>query len=667
MRIIFAIFSMVGLLLGISVILAQEKKELTTPEKNAPDQPLSAIIKLNKTIEKITFTSITGEKKTLEELRGANATIVVFLNFQCPISNKQTPELIELAEKYKEKKVNIIGVCCDVESPKELANHIQEFKINFPVFYDPEHFVSTEFLADITPQVYLIDSAMTLRYFGRINDQHEDRATRNLIVKNHDLKEALSSVLANKEVLIQYTQPVGCPLERVKKPLVEDGKFTFYRDVLPILQKNCQECHRPGEAAPFPLLTFKDAYNWADLIQENVVAGVMPPWKPTAKSVPLKHAPRISKQEIETINKWVDGGSARGDKKDAPPPAKFKSSKDWDDENPPDIILESPGDFHLGPLGEDHYRTIVMPLNNKEELYVRKSQFIPGNPKIVHHCLFFYDGTGIVMDAQKRLGNALPPANGIGDWGPGYSSGMGLGFIPDPTKVKRNQDNPGSGLGGWVPAVDPITAPPDTAYILPPQCDILLQMHYHRNGKQEVDRSKLGLWLAKKPPTKFIKSYLVDTTFTVIPAGVKKFKATGSRVLEEDIKLFTFAPHAHRLAKESRLYYSLPGSTEKVLLLEIKNWDFNWQQRYYPIEYVALPKGTTIHNEWIYDNSSSNPKNPFHPAKTSFLGENTTDEMGFYIIAGVVDKRESSAPTQMLDYFARLLKAEAMKKLLGGK
>ena len=118
---------------------------------------------------------------------------------------------------------------------------------------------------------------------------------------------------------------------------------------------------------------------------------------------------------------------------------------------------------------------------------------------------------------------------------------------------------------GAASAVDPITAPPDTAYILPPQCDIFMQMHFHRNGKQEVDRSKLGLWLTKKPPTKFIKSYLVDTTFTIIPAGVKKYKATGSRVLEEDIKLFTFSPHAHRLATESRLYYSLPGSIPKQI------------------------------------------------------------------------------------------------------
>jgi peroxiredoxin len=662
MRKFFTIVGMVGMVLGISVILAQEKKE-----QGPADQTLSSIIKLNKKIENITFTGVSGEKKTLEELKGANATIVAFLNFQCPISNKQTPELIELGEKYKGKKVNIIGICCDVETPKELASHINDFKITFPVFYDPDHIVSTAFLADFTPQVFLIDSSMTLRYFGRINDQYEDRATKNLVIKNHDLREALTNVLANKEVVPQYTQPVGCPLERVKKQVVEDGKVTYYRDVLPIMQKNCQQCHRPGDVGPFSLMTFKDALNWADLIQENVVSGVMPPWKPTAQSVPLRHDSRMSKQEIETINKWVEGGCARGDQKNAPPPVKFKSSQGWDDENPPDMILEPSEDFNLGPLGEDHYRTIVLPLNNKEEVYVRKTQFIPGNPKIVHHALYFYDGTGMLMDAQKRLGSPTAPANGIGDWGPGYNSGMGLGFIPNPAKVTRNQDNPGSGLGGWVPAVDPITAPPETSYILPPQCDIFMQIHYHRNGRQEKDRSKLGLWFTKKPPTKFIKSYLVDTTFTVIPAGVKKFKSTGSRVLEEDIKLFTFSPHAHMTAKESRLYYSLPGSKEKVLLFEIKDWDFNWQQRYYPVDFVSLPKGTTIHDEWIFDNSSSNPQNPFHPAKTIFLGENTTDEMGFYIIAGVVEERNRSVPTQMLDYFERLLKAEALKKLFGAK
>jgi len=628
---------------------------------------ISAIVLINKKISDITFTSISGEKKTLEQLKGANATIVAFLNFQCPISNRRTPELIEFGNKYKDKKVNIIGVCCDVESPKELSNHIKEFRINFPVFYDPDHIVSSAFYADVTPQFFVIDSGITLRYSGRMNDQYEDRATKNLVVKNHDLKQALENVLANKEVNPKLTQSIGCPLERVKKPVLETGKITFFKDVLPILQKNCQPCHRKGEAGPFPLMTFKDAYNWTELIRDNVVSREMPPWKPSGKSIPLHHDPRMSQNDIETIKHWVDEGGPKGDEKDAPPPIQFKPSNSWVGDRPPDIILESPSDFHLGPLGDDHYRTIVMPLNNKEEIYVEKTQFIPGNPKIVHHALYFYDGTGIMIDAQKRLQNAKQPANGIGDWGPGYNSGMGLGFIPNPANVKRNQDNPGSSLGGWVPAVDPLTAPPETAYIIPPQSHIFMQIHYHRNGKQEVDRSKIGLWLTKKPPTKYIKGYLVDTNFSIIPQGVKSFKASGSKVIEEDLKIFTIAPHAHMIGDQCRLYYKLPGSKEKILFFEITNWDFNWQQRYYPKKYLELPKGTTLHIEWVYDNSIGNPENPYHPSKPIFLGENTMDEMGFCIIAGIVDQKYSNSPTDLLSYFQKLLKAEALKTLLGSK
>ena len=627
---------------------------------------ISAIVLINKKISNISFTSISGEKKTLEELKGTNATIVAFLNFHCPISNKIIPELIELGNQYKEKKVNVIGVCCDLESPKELDIHIQDFKINFPTYYDPEHIVSSAFYADVTPQFFLIDSGMTLRYAGRMNDQYFDRTTPNLVVKNQDLKVALENVLANKEVNLKITQPIGCPLDRVKKPVLENGKVTFYKDVLPILQKNCQVCHRKGEVGPFPLMTFKDAYNWAELISDQVTSGVMPPWKPSEKSIPLKNDPRLTKEEIETIKNWVDEGCPKGNEKDAPPPMKFKPSQSWDGGRQPDIILESPGDFHLGPIGDDHYRTIVMPLNNKEEIYVDRIQFIPGNPKIVHHALYFYDSNGILLDAQKRLGNPTPPPSGVGDWGPGYNSGMGLGFIPNPAQLTKNKDNPGSSLGGWVPAVDSLATPPETAYVIPPQSSIFMQIHYHRNGKHEVDRSKLGLWLTKKPPTKYIKGYLVDTNFTIIPPGIKSYKSTGTRVIQEDLKIFTIAPHAHMIADQCRLYYTLPNSKEKVLFFEIKNWDFNWQQRYYPKKYLELPKGTTLHIEWIFDNTIGNPQNPYHPPKPIFLGENTTDEMGFCIIGGIINEKNHNAPTDLLNYFEKLLKAEALKTLLTG-
>ncbi len=630
------------------------------------DGSLSAIIKLQKGIEDVTFTDVLGKQKKLSEVKGASATIVVFLNFQCPISNKIVPELVEIADQYKNKKVKVIGVCCDVESPQELEKHIAEFKITFPVFYDPQHILSTKFLADFTPQAYLIDSAMTLRYVGGINDQYEDRATKNLVVKNHFLKTALNSVLANKDFIPTYTQPVGCPLDRVKKIVVENNEATYYRDVLPILQNHCQVCHRKGEVAPFPLVTYDDASLWAELIRDNVAGGIMPPWKPTAASIPLLHDARLPKKEIETINNWYEKGLAKGNEKDAPAPIKFKPTNAWDGDTPPDLIIEVPETFHLAAKGDDHYRTMVMPFNNKEPLYIRKSQFIPGNPRIVHHALYFYDGSGIVLDAQNRMETRKPPENGAdADWGFGYNSGMGLGFIPNPNNIKRNKDNPGSSFGGWVPAIDPLEAPKGTAWIIPPDSNIFFQIHYHRTGKQETDRSKIGIWLNKQPPTKFLGSSLVDTKFTIIPAGSKKFKSTGTKEVMVDSYCYTISPHAHMTAEEMRLWYTLPGKSEKILLLEIKNWDFNWQQRYYPEKQIFMPKGTIISTEWIYNNSNSNNSNPFHPPKPLFLGESTLDEMGFSIVGLVIDK-PSFAPKDLFTYFERLLKAEALKKLLGG-
>lgn len=129
----------------------------------------------------------------------------------------------------------------------------------------------------------------------------------------------------------------------------------------------------------------------------------------------------------------------------------FPVTKDWDEKDPPDFILEMPTEFHLAAKGEDHYRMIAFPLNNKTELNLQKIKFIPGNKRIVHHELSFYDGTDVVLDAQKRLGKPKPKGTGDEDYGPGYESGMGLGFEPNPTAITRNKENPGGTLGVWVP------------------------------------------------------------------------------------------------------------------------------------------------------------------------------------------------------------------------
>lgn len=194
--------------------------------------------------------------------------------------------------------------------------------------------------------------------------------------------------------------------------------------------------------------------------------------------------------------------------------------------------MDSP--FHLAAKGEDHYRMIAFPLNNKEELNIHKVQFIPGNKRIVHHELTFYDGTDMVIDAQKRLGKSKPTGTGDEDYGPGYESGMGLGFEPTAIAPTKNKGNPGSALGVWVPGQGPMAFPPKSAAVIPPESAILMQIHYHRNGKQETDKSKIGIWLVKERPEKYVNYMLVDTTFRWIPKGVSQYKSIGSKVVEQD-------------------------------------------------------------------------------------------------------------------------------------
>lgn len=637
-------------------------QETAEPDEDA----LAVLLRLDKVIQPMDLTTTKGVKWSLAEANKAKATVIVFLDFKCPISNRYVPILNSLAKCYQDKEVVFAAVICDEEKPEELERHMREFRTNFPVYYDPKHIVSTHFVAHVTPQAFLMDSNRILKYFGAIDDQYQDRTTRLKEVRSPHLVEALDQVLAGKAVTVKHTQAIGCQLNRVKKPEKTEGIVTFHRDVQPILQTRCQVCHRPGDVAPFPLMTFAEALNWADDIKEYVASRRMPPW-PITGGVAMKNDIGLSAAEIATIVKWVDEGCPKGNPADAPKPAQFPSRENWEGPTPPDIILKMPETFHLAPHGEDHYRTIVFPLNNTEELYVIKTQFIPGNKRIVHHSLAFYDGTGIVLDAQKRLGKSKPskPENAeTEDYGPGYDSGMGLGFIPNPLATK-NKDNRGGNLSGWVPGQVSITNPDGVNSVLPPDSNAFMQIHYQRTGRPETDSgSRLAIWLSKSKLKKYATSYIADTSFRMIPTGISELKSTGARVVSEDCHLWFMSPHMHLLGKEFRVWHQAKGASERKLILELKNWDFNWQSAYFLKDPYFMEKGSTIHAEARFDNSSRNPSNPNMPTKTVFLGENTTDEMGIAVM-GVFQDVKPASGSDFAPYFKKLIQAEALKKALG--
>jgi hypothetical protein len=635
----------------------------TPPEPETTEDEVALLLKLNKEIKPIEAIEIEGPKRYLANIRGHKALVVVFLDFHCPISNRMIPILNDLTTRYTGKDVAFAGVVCG-GNLDEVIKAKKEYRIPFDLFHDPNLTIANHFRATTTPQAFVIDKQRIIRYIGAINDQNPDRTTRLAAPTRKYLEDALDQLLSQRPVEPSNTRAVGCPISRTTKPVLTTGVVTFHKHVEPLLQKHCQRCHHPDDVAPFSLLSFEDAVNWADDIKEFVSSRRMPPWHITG-GVSMRNDPSLKPDEIATLTKWVDEGCPKGDPKDAPRPVAFKSVTDWDGANPPDLILKLPEAFHLAARGEDHYRTVVFPLGNKQELYVRKTQFIPGNKKIVHHSLAFYDGTGIMLDAQKRLGKPAPFGKGDEDYGPGYESGMGLGFIPNPGAISKNRNNPGGLLSGWVPGSQTLENPSGARNLIPPDSSILFQIHYHRTGKPEVDdASRIAIWFDKEKPKKYVIPYIADTDFKIIPKGMENFRTSGSKVIPSDCKLWLVAAHMHFLGKEFRAWHQPKGSTERKLIFELKNWDFNWQSRYFLKEPISLEKGSTIHVEAIFDNSSKNPNNPFSPPRTIFFGENTTDEMAFLAMS-TFREAPPEPGNDFMTYFKKLLEAEALKKLLG--
>lgn len=619
--------------------------------------------RIGRVVPPIELRDTAGKRWSLSSAQDAPATVVAFLNFNCPVSNQSVPVINSLVARFGKEGVGgvtFVAVVCDAADAAEVDRLAVEAGIGCRVFFDPGKVAAAHFRATTTPQVFVFDHNRVLRYSGLVNNLYASRLVRRPKADADYLADALASVVAGKAVAIKQTTPIGCPLELTVRPVIKRGGVEFHRDIEPLLQQHCQQCHHPGDVAPFSLMTFDHAVQWAADMKSYTADRLMPPW-PVTGGLPLKNDLALKPAEIELIGRWVDEGCPQGDPADAPPPLAFTNPDEWHASRPPDIVLKMPGTFHLATQGEDHYRMIVFPLNNPEELYIERIQFIPGNRRAIHHCMVFYDGTGFLLDAQKRRENPLTSGAGDEDYGPGYETGMSLGFVPDLTKPLRNADNPGGSLMGWVPGVGQLDFPPGVRRLVPPDSAIALQMHYSRTGKPEIDdSSRLGIWLDKKPPRLFSLGYLLDTDFRLIPKGNANFKTTGSLEITGDCHLWLVTPHMHRLGKEFRVWHQPVGSPERILLLEVTDYDFNWQHRYLPKDPYPLTKGSRLHVEAIYDNSAGNPRRLPGPLRTVFLGEETEDEMAFAVVA-TISKERSTGKVPFHRYFEKLIEAKAFR------
>jgi peroxiredoxin len=561
------------------------------------------------------------------ELSDKKATVVVFLSFDCPVSNSYAPTLQELHRQFAEKKIGFVGIVPGSDqSQKSLEKLKKEYNYLFPLVADPDFRWVDAFKATIAPEAFVLDHNQVLRYRGRIDNAYHARLRKNPRVTEHDLREAIERQLAGKPIRVPQTVAVGCPIVR-ENTTKKTGKVTYNRDVLPILQKHCQNCHRPGEVGPFSLMTYKQAVNWAADIRDYTKDRKMPPWKPT-DGVDFHNDRRLPEAEIDTLAQWVAEGCPEGEAADAPPPATFTDG--WQ-LGTPDLVLTVPEDFTLAASGNDAFRCFVLPTGLTEDQFVTAVEVRPGNKRVVHHTLNFFDTSGKACEMEKaELQRKKKP--GELDFGPGYAVQMGVGFLPTPGKF--------GGIGGWAPGQRARHLPDGYGYPLPKGSDFILQVHYHRNGRVEKDRTTVGLYFAKKKDIKPYKAVVLRGDFLVIPAGNANFKINGCVEVLEDCELRSIMPHMHMLGKSIHVIAVSPDGKERRTLLNIDDWDYNWQETYFLKEPVRLTKGTKLGVQAVYDNSAKNPNNPFNPPQWVFFGEQTDQEMCF-VFFGVTNDSTS--------------------------
>ena len=555
------------------------------------------------------------------------ATALVFYSTECPISNAYSPTLNAIVESQPAGRFAMVGVCVDPDlSAGDVAMHAREFGLKFPVAVDRDGSIAAKLGVKVTPEAVVLDSDGKVRYRGRIDDTYAARGQRRANASTSDLKDAIAAVLAGKEVAHDQVEAIGCPIPVPPKTAL---KPTFAKDVAPILQKNCQQCHRPGQVGPFPLTTYEQARKRAGDIAGQVLDRRMPPWKADPTVGPgFKHSKALSEDDIAIIAAWAESGAPEGDPADMPAPPVYPEG--WD-LGTPDLILEASEDFALPARGNDIYRCFVIPTNLPEDKYISAIEYRPGNRKVVHHVLAYVDTTG-----QGRKRDEADP-------GPGYScfSGPGIEIHGD--------------LGGWAPGNEPAFLPEGIGRILPSKADVVMQVHYNLSGKPETDRTRIGIYFARKPIKQILHWNAVLNMAMKIPAGASNYEVEAGWKNPEfgwkipvDVTALSVLPHMHLLGKDMTMTVSFPDGRD-LDLIRINDWDFNWQGTYYFEKPIDLPAGTILKVRAHYDNSSSNPRNPRNPPQPVGWGEATTDEMCIGFLSVVKKGQDLTQPGQKDD------------------
>jgi hypothetical protein len=524
-----------------------------------------------------------GNRRALHSFQGNRALVLTFLSAECPLSNLYLPGLLAIEKRYRARKVQFLAVYANEhEDLDQVAIHAHDRDIPFPVLKDYGQRLADTLGVTRVPAVVVLDGDFVLRYRGRIDDRYGVSFRRQKATRN-DLVSVLDDVLAGKQVGVGETEADGCLLERSAKQSPRTD-VTYAKRVSRILQRRCQTCHRPDQAAPFSLLTYDDARRHARMIKEVTTQRRMPPWHADPHYGKWANDRRLTGEEIETLAAWVDGGTPRGDERDMPKPVEW--AEGWR-HGKPDMVIRMPHAFDVPADGTLPYQHFMVDANFTEDRWVQKAEARPGAEGVVHHVVVY-----ILKPGQDRPG--------------GDDGSLNI-------------------LVGWAPGDLGLVCQPDTGLRIPKGSRLMFEMHYTPNGRAVRDRSAVGVTFLKKPPKYELQLNSFANEAIRIPPNDPHYRAEATLPFRADARLVSFVPHMHWRGKDYWYELIYPDGRHETLL-SVPRYDFNWQSVYQAAEPIKVPKGSRLHAVAHWDNSRNNPYNP-DPNKEVRWGLQTWDEM----------------------------------------
>ncbi|MEM9586285.1 MAG: redoxin domain-containing protein [Planctomycetota bacterium] len=549
--------------------------------RGEPASPAVSVPAIGQVVGDFTLKTNYGREWTLSESSDKSVIAIVFLGTECPLAKLYGPRLQQLQDEFEDRGVQFVGINSNSQdSLTELTGYVQRHQIKFPMLKDIGNVVADAMDARRTPEAFVLDQDRKIRYHGRIDDQYGVGYSRDKVVHG-ELSDAIEDLLAGREVAKPQSKPIGCHIGRVKKNAVS-GSVTYTRDVAPILNARCVSCHREGEIAPFTLTSYDDILGWEDTIMEVIDDGRMPPWSANPAHGRFANDARLTQQEKDTVFAWIDGGMPKGDLADLPAPPEFTDG--WQIPKPDQVLTMRDDPFQVPAEGVVDYQRFIVDPGWETDKYIVAAEARPENRSVVHHIVVY-----VLEPGARRT---------------------------DLRKV----------LAAYAPGSPPLVLPEGVAMKIRAGSKLLFEMHYTPNGTACTDLSYAGVSFtdADSVEREMQGQVAINHRFR-IPPQAKQHEVIAHYGSRRDQLLISMSPHMHLRGSAFRYEARYPdGDTE--ILLDVPQYDFNWQLKYVLETPKLLPKGTVVTCTATYDNSPENLTNP-DPTRTVSWGDQSWDEM----------------------------------------